>query len=139
MARRKRIAEGVIKELKFEPHPGEYAARYSGELHCREVDDDAIPLEIHFEETSAVAHSAGVRLEYRSKRWYFFEGEFHLFLPLRLLEMFEDLCFETDKTKELIEPVLFFAVDGDKIANLQNDARLTFPMGETFVVELAPR
>lgn len=124
--------------LRFEPHAGDYAARFSGEVICAEVSDEPIPLELHFEETSAVAHAEGVRLEYRSRRWYYAEGEFHLFIPLRLQETFESLCFEAHKSLELVQPVLFFACEGTAIAPTQNDARLVFPMGQTFLVEFAP-
>ncbi len=136
---RKRIAEGTIKDLRFEMHPGEYAARFSGALHCAELEGESIPLEIHFEEPAALAHQEGVRLEYRTKRWYFFEDEFHLFLPVRLQPFFENLCFEAARTDELIEPVLFFALENGAIANLQGEARLAFPMGESFLVEFSPR
>lgn len=135
----RRYAEGAIRNLKFEPHPGEYVARFTGELVCAELGKHQPTVEVHFEAESAVAHSEGVRVEYRTKRWYFFEDEFHLFLPARLQTFFEELCFEAERTRELIEPVLSFLMEGDVIANMQSDARLGLPLGQTFFVELSPR
>ncbi len=135
----RRYAEGTIRDLKFQPHAGEYVARFSGKLVCAELAKHEPAVEIHFEAESAVAHSEGVRVEYRTKRWYFFEDEFHLFLPARLQTFFEELCFETERTSELIEPVLSFLMEGDAIANVQSDARLGLPLGQTFFVELSPR
>lgn len=134
----KRLLEGFVRNLRFEPHPGEYAARFSGEVHCQELGEEPLPIELHFEETSAVAHAEGVRLEYRSRRWYFAEGEFHVFIPVRLQETFEGLCFEADKTRELVEPSLFFAYERGAVAPNQPEARLVFHLGQTFVVEFAP-
>ena len=135
----RRYAEGTIHDLKFQPHPGEYAARFTGRLTCAELGRRRPEVEVHFEAEAAVAHSEGVRLEYRTKRWYFFEEEFHIFLPVRLQTFFEELCFEAERTSELIEPVLSFLMEGDVIANVQSDARLGFPLGQTFFVELSPR
>jgi hypothetical protein len=123
----------------FQPHPGEYVARFTGKLICAELGKHEPTVEIHFEAESAVAHSEGVRVEYRTKRWYFFEDEFHLFLPARLQTFFEELCFEAERTRELIEPVLSFLMEGEVIANVQSDARLGLPLGQTFFVELSPR
>ena len=75
----RRYAEGTIRDLKFQPHPGEYVARFTGKLICAELGQHQPAVEIHFEAESTVAHSEGVRVEYRTKRWYFFEDEFHLF------------------------------------------------------------
>ncbi len=135
----RRYAEGVVRDLKFQPHAGEYVARFTGRLICGELGEEQPDVEIHFEAESAVAHSEGVRIEYRTKRWYFFENEFHLFLPVRLQEFFEELCFEAERTSELIEPVLSFLMEGDAVSNVQSDARLGFPLGQTFFVELSPR
>lgn len=135
----RRYAEGVVRDLKFQPHPGEYVARFTGRLVCAELGKRGPDVEIHFEAEAAMAHAEGVRIEYRTKRWYFFENEFHLFLPVRLQTFFEELCFEAERTSELIEPVLSFLMDGDVIANVQSDARLGFPLGQTFFVELSPR
>ncbi len=135
----RRYAEGTIRNLKFQPHPGEYVARFTGRLVCAELDKHEPTVEVHFEAESAVAHSEGVRVEYRTKRWYFFEDEFHLFLPARLQTFFEELCFEAERTRELIEPVLSFLMEGDVIAHVQSDARLGLPLGQTFFVELSPR
>jgi len=135
----RRYAEGVVRDLKFQPHAGEYVARYTGRLVCAELGRHRPEVEIHFEAESAVAHSEGVRIEYRTKRWYFFEDEFHLFVPVRLQTFFDELCFEAERTNELIEPVLTFLMEGDIIANVQSDARLGFPLGQTFFVELSPR
>lgn len=136
----RRYAEGVLRDLKFQPHAGDYVARFTGRLACEELGRRGGPdVEIHFEAEAAVAHAQGVRIEYRTKRWYFFENEFHLFLPVRLQTFFEELCFEAERTSELIEPVLSFLMEGDVIANVQSDARLGFPLGQTFFVELSPR
>ena len=135
----RRYAEGTIGDLKFQRHAGEYAARFTGRLKCAELGKRRPDVEVHFEAESAVAHTEGVRLEYRTKRWYFFEEEFHLFLPVRLQTFFEELCFEAERSTELIAPVLSFLMEGDVIANVQSDARLGFPLGQTFFVELSPR
>lgn len=57
---------------------------------------------------------------------------------MRLQETFESLCFEAHKTLELVEPVLFFVLERDAIAPNQAEARLVFPLGQTFLVEFAP-
>jgi hypothetical protein len=136
---RQRYAEGIIRNLKFQPHSGEYISRFSGRLECVELGTRTPVVEIHFEAEAAVAHPEGVRVEYRTKRWYFFEEEFHLFLPVRLQAFFEQLCFNAERTRELIDPALSFLMEGDLIASGQSDARLGFALGQTFFVELSPR
>jgi hypothetical protein len=135
----RRYAEGRICSLKFQPHPGEYVARFTGKLACAKLGGHEPAVEIQFETEASLAHSEGVRVEYRTKRWCFSEDEFHLFLPVRLQSFFEELCFAADRTSEIIEPVLSFLVEGDVIANVQSDARLGLPLGQTFFVELSPR